>query len=88
MKKIAILLLLTITVLSLIGFKNPKPETALRPIHNIQRTTKKATDKIVYTSQNTNKYHRSSCRHHSFTEPLKLSTAQKMGYLPCRVCNP
>ena len=84
MKKITALLLLTITIWSLAG--TPTQTASARHIHNIQRTTKKQTEKIVYTKDKT--YHRSCCKHKSFTKPIALSDAQKKNYTPCKVCNP
>lgn len=86
MKKITALFLLMITLLGLAGYPEAKNASA-RPIHNIQRTTKKQTDKIVYIAKDKT-YHRSTCRHHSFANQIKLSDAQKKNYTPCKVCNP
>ena len=85
MKKLTALLLLTITIWSLAG--NPTQTASARPIHNIQRTTKKLSDKLVYVTKDKT-YHRSCCRHMSFSNPTALSEAQKKNYIPCRICNP
>ena len=86
MKKVMALFLLMITLSSLTGVPAVQ-STSAREIHNIQRTTKKATDKIVYIAKD-KKYHRSNCRHMGFINQVRLSNAQKNGYTPCRVCNP
>ena len=86
MKKVMAMILLMITISSLAGFPAMQNASA-RPVHNIQRTTKKQTEKIVCVAKD-NKYHRSNCRHMGFNRQVRLSDAQKRGYIPCRVCNP
>lgn len=87
MKKLTALFLLMITIWCLAAPPMSQPASA-RPIHSIQTTSKKLTDKIVYIAKATKTYHRSSCRHHAFTIPEKLKEAQKKNYTPCKVCNP
>ena len=82
MKKIMALFLLMITITSLATH----PPASARPIHNTQWTTKKQTERIVYIKDKT--YHRSCCKHKSFTKPIALPDAQKKNYTPCKVCNP
>jgi len=87
MKKIAALFLLLITISGFSCFTTQENATA-RPIHSIQRMSKKQTDKIVYTTKATKTYHRGNCRHKSFTTPQMLKDVQKKNYTPCKVCNP
>ena len=86
MKKVAAVFLLMITIGGLAGFPAHR-EASARPVHSIQRTTKKQTDKIVCAAKDKT-YHRTNCRHHGFTNQIKLSEAQKKGYKACRICNP
>ena len=84
MKKITALFLLMITIWSLASVPATQIASA-RSIHNIH-TTKKITEKLVYTKDKI--YHRSCCRHMSFAKPTKLTDAQKKNYTPCKVCKP
>ncbi|MBQ2896732.1 MAG: hypothetical protein IJE46_00220 [Clostridia bacterium] len=90
MKKITVLLLLMITMISFIGCDSTNTQISLnRPIHSLQTINKKrATDKMVYTAKGSNQYHRSSCRHMYYTRAIKTSDAIKAGFTPCTVCKP